>query len=186
MNFLLLFGPQAVGKMTVGHELEKNTDLKLFHNHMTIDLVMPFFDYSDPEGQRLVELFRNEIFHAVAKSDLPGIIFTFVWAFDVEEDHKYIEKIVSIFKKESAEIFYVELEASLNKRLDRNKTPHRLKHKPGKKDIDSSEKRILASVTNHRTNSRQNEISFENYLRIDNSEMRPLDVARKIKSYFSF
>ncbi|AJH17331.1 Uncharacterized protein BWINRA5_03282 [Bacillus mycoides] len=46
MKFILIFGPQAVGKMTVGHELEKITDLKLFHNHMTIDFVSSFFDYS--------------------------------------------------------------------------------------------------------------------------------------------
>ena len=46
MKFILIFGPQAVGKMTVGQELEKLTDLKTFHNHMTIDLVSSFFDYS--------------------------------------------------------------------------------------------------------------------------------------------
>jgi shikimate kinase len=32
MKFIIIFGPQAVGKMTVGHELEKTTKLKLFHN----------------------------------------------------------------------------------------------------------------------------------------------------------
>ncbi|HDR7606865.1 TPA: hypothetical protein QCX41_004389 [Bacillus mycoides] len=42
MKFILIFGPQAVGKMTVGQELAKLTDLKNFHNHMTIDLVSPF------------------------------------------------------------------------------------------------------------------------------------------------
>ena len=38
MDFVIIFGPQAVGKMTVGEELAKKTRLKLFHNHMTIDL----------------------------------------------------------------------------------------------------------------------------------------------------
>jgi hypothetical protein len=33
MKFVIIFGPQAVGKMTVGYELEKITDLKLFHYH---------------------------------------------------------------------------------------------------------------------------------------------------------
>lgn len=28
MKYVLLFGPQAVGKMTVGYELAKMTDLK--------------------------------------------------------------------------------------------------------------------------------------------------------------
>ena len=68
--------------MTVGQELAKRTGLKLFHNHMTIDLVANFFDYSSREGKRLVSLFRQEIFQAVASSDLPGLIFTYVWAFD--------------------------------------------------------------------------------------------------------
>ena len=42
-KFIQIIGPQAVGKMTVGQELAKITGLKLFHNHMTIDLVSNFF-----------------------------------------------------------------------------------------------------------------------------------------------
>lgn len=41
-KLIMITGPQAVGKMTVGQELEKITNLKLFHNHMTIDLVNNF------------------------------------------------------------------------------------------------------------------------------------------------
>ena len=33
MKLVIIFGPHAVGKMTVGQELAKITDLKLFHNH---------------------------------------------------------------------------------------------------------------------------------------------------------
>ncbi len=53
---------KAVGKMTVGEELSKETGLKLFYNHMTIDLVSNFFEYGSESGQRLVKLFRQEIF----------------------------------------------------------------------------------------------------------------------------
>lgn len=42
MKLIIIFGPQASGKMTIGHELEKLTELKLFHNHMTIELLAPF------------------------------------------------------------------------------------------------------------------------------------------------
>ena len=56
----------------------------LLGNHMTIDLVSNFFGYGSESGQRLVKLFRKEIFEEVAKSDLPGLIFTFVWAFNEE------------------------------------------------------------------------------------------------------
>ena len=76
MKSVHVFGPQAVGKMTVGQELAKITDLKLFHNHMTIDLVSHFFDYSTQEGKRLVNFFRQEILEEVSKSNLYGIVFT--------------------------------------------------------------------------------------------------------------
>ena len=44
-KFVLIVGPQAVGKMTVGQELSKLIDYKLFYNHMTIEMVRLIFDY---------------------------------------------------------------------------------------------------------------------------------------------
>lgn len=38
MKIVLLVGNGAVGKMTVGQELMKQTGLRLFHNHMPIEL----------------------------------------------------------------------------------------------------------------------------------------------------
>lgn len=61
MKFILITGPQAVGKMTIGQELEKLSGLKLFHNHMTIELLHPFFGF-DSETWRLSDLIRSEIF----------------------------------------------------------------------------------------------------------------------------
>ena len=40
MKLLFLIGDMAVGKMTVGQELARITELKLFHNHMMIEPVM--------------------------------------------------------------------------------------------------------------------------------------------------
>src|SRR3954466_8663187 len=81
---LLLFvvGPPAVGKMTVGAAIAQRTGLRLFHNHQTIDLVLRFFPFGTPPFQRLVVDLRRRILEEVAASDLPGIIFTFVRAFD--------------------------------------------------------------------------------------------------------
>src|SRR5690554_1689684 len=100
MKFVLVFGPQAVGKMTVGQELAKIKDLKLFHNHMTIDLVSNFFDYGTKEGKRLVNLFRQEIFEEVSKSNLYGMIFTYVWAFNMQDDWDYVNQVSQLFESE--------------------------------------------------------------------------------------
>lgn len=80
-KFVFIFGPQAVGKMTVGQELAAMTGLKLFHNHMTIDLLEPLFGFT-PEMWRLTTSFRRDIFQSFAQSDQYGMIFTKVWYFD--------------------------------------------------------------------------------------------------------
>ncbi|MBY6036627.1 AAA family ATPase [Fictibacillus nanhaiensis] len=184
MKFVLLFGPQAVGKMTVGHELEKITNLKLFHNHMTIDLVSPFFDYGTKEGKRLVNLFRSEIFKEFAKSDSYGMIFTYVWAFNYEDDWNFVKKVCNVFEAEGADLYFVELESDLEVRLKRNTTPHRLAHKPTKRDIIWSEQDLKTSMDKYRLNSYEGEIKRENYLRINNTDLSPNEVANAIKEKF--
>ena len=185
MKLVIIFGPQAVGKMTVGHELEKITGLKLFHNHMTIDLVSPFFSYGTPEGKRLVKLFREEIFKAVSASDMEGMIFTFLWAFDDDRDRAYLQHVSSLFTEKGGEVCYVELEADTEERLVRNKTEHRLAHKPSKRDTNWSENELKNSMLKHRFNSTPGEVGQENYLRIENTHLEPSVAAAQIKERFN-
>ena len=186
MKFVHIFGPQAVGKMTVGQELAKITDLKLFHNHMTIDLVGHFFDYSTKEAKRLVNLFRQEIFEEVSKSDLYGMMFTYVWMFDMESDWEYVRNLTKLFESRGATVYYVELEADLDERLERNKTPNRLEHKPKKRDLEWSENDLLQTLDKHRLNSLDREITFQNYIKINNTDMSAAEVAWVIKERFGF
>lgn len=185
MCLVIIFGPQAVGKMTVGHELEKITDLKLFHNHMTIELVQPFFNYGTSEGKRLVRLFRNEILGAVAKSDLPGLIFTIIWEFDSKSDWDYIQEISNLFSENEKQVYLVELEADKNVRVERNRTEHRLLHKPTKRDIEWSESNLLRAESEVRMNSREGEIKSEEYVRINNTHLSPDHVAKIIQDRFA-
>jgi hypothetical protein len=184
MKFILLFGPQAVGKMTIGQELEKMTDLKLFHNHMTIDLVQPFFDFDTDAYKRLVNLFRHEIFEEASKSELYGMIFTYVWAFDQQTDWDFVNEVCHTFESKGGEIYFVELEADLDERLERNKTPNRLEHKPTKRNIVQSEHHLKVTMENHRLNSNENEITRENYIRINNTKLSPTEVAKIIRNKF--
>lgn len=184
MKFVLIFGPHAVGKMTVGHELEKITDLRLFHNHMTIDVVSPFFSYGTITGKKLVKLFRMELFKEIAKSDLDGIIFTFIWAFDRKVDWDYIEEICEIFRSKGAEICFVELEADFDERLRRNRSPHRLNHKPSKRNLEESENELKESVEIYRLNSHAGEVKEKNYIKINNTNLSPEETARLVKEKF--
>lgn len=186
MKLVLPFGPQAVGKMTVGEQLARLTGLKLFHNHMTIELVSHFFSYGTATGKRLVNLFRQAIFEEVAKSELEGLIFTYVWYFDSPEDRADVQKLHTLFASHGAQVYYVGLEANLETRLTRNKTEHRLQEKPTKRDIAWSERELLDSAQRHRLNSLPGEIDDPHYLRIDNTKLSAEDAARMICRRFGF
>lgn len=184
MKLIIILGPHAVGKMTVGQELAKLTGLKLFHNHMTIELVSNFFSYGSDEGKRLVKLFRQEIFESVAKSDLPGMIFTFMFAFDIPSEYEYIDSVKELFERNGAEVCFVELFADFDVRIERNKTENRLLHKPTKRNIEWSEKLFRNTEEKYRLNTREDEYPYENYFKLDNTNLSAQDAARIIMDHF--
>lgn len=183
MKLLFLIGNAAVGKMTVGQELMKITDLRLFHNHMTIEPVIEIFGCYNP---RVIQRLREVIFEEFAASDNYGMIFTFMWAFEMQADWDYIEHVKAVFKEQNqdTEFYYVELVASQEVRLKRNTTENRLNNKASKRDIETSSQGLKSADVNHRLESLAGEIPFENYLRIDNTSLAPEVVAKRIKEHF--
>ena len=184
-KFIMIVGPQAVGKMTVGQELAKITNLKLLHNHMTIELLTKIFDYSKKAYTKLNLNFRTQIFEEFSKSNEYGLIFTCCFDFDVKKEWEIVEKCRNIFKEKGEECYFIELETTLEERIKRNKTDNRLAHKPSKRNLEWSEKDIIKSIEKHRLNSNSNEIPFENYLRIDNTNISAEETAKMIKEKFS-
>ena len=184
MKLVIILGPHAVGKMTVGQELQKITGLKLFHNHMTIELVNNFFSPGSEEGKRLIKLFRQEIFEAVAKSDLPGMIFTFMFGFDIPSEYEYIDSVKALFESNGAEVCFVELRADFDVRIERNKTENRLLNKPTKRNIEWSEKLFRSTEAKYRLNTYEDEYPYENYFKLDNTNLSPQEAAQIIKDHF--
>ena len=182
MKLVFIIGDAAVGKMTVGQELMKITDLRLFHNHMTIEPVLEIFGKFD--GKVIHDL-REVIFKDFASSDNYGMIFTIMMAFDMQSDWDFLEHVKNIFKPYKTDFYYVELIASQEIRLKRNRTENRLMNKASKRDIEISDQRLINDDLNHRCVSYPGEIQFENYLRIDNSNIEASEVARIIKDKFN-
>lgn len=176
MKLVLIIGSGAVGKMTVGQELMKITDLRLFHNHMIIEPVIDVFGYFNGVA---IQKLREVVFDEFVKGDYEGMIFTVMWAFDMPSDREYVMNVASKFD----EVYCIELIADQSVRLERNKTENRLKNKASKRDLEASEQRLLNEDT-HRLISDEGEIPFENYMRIDNTNLTPDIVAKMIKDKF--
>jgi len=184
MKLIVILGAGAVGKMTVGQELAKITGLRLFHNHMSLEIVFDVFGEAR-KGLNLPTRIRKMFFEEFVKTDLYGMIFTYMLAFDIQSDLDNLDSLVDIFRRENAEIYYVELVAPQEIRLQRNATENRLFHKPSKRDIEASNNRIVNNEDGkYRLVSHDDEITFENYIKIDNSEISPDIVAKMIKDRF--
>ena len=181
MKLVIIAGSGAVGKMTVGQELMRQTGLRLFHNHMMIEPVLEIFGRFDG---RIIDELRQIIFREFAKSDLPGMIFTYMWAFDQQSDWDYILNVADIFQRQGAEVYWVELVADKAVRLQRNRTENRLAHKASKRNLAFSEGNILHEDEHYRLVSNEGEIPFENYIKIDTTHLSPEEAASMIRARF--
>ncbi|MBQ3494625.1 MAG: shikimate kinase [Clostridia bacterium] len=180
-KLVLIFGNGAVGKMTVGQELAKITNLRLFHNHMSIEPIIEIFGEYNP---KIIDEFRQLVFNNFLESDKYGLIFTFIWAFDSQDDWNYVINLKNKCEQKGVDVCFVELVAPQNIRLERNKTENRLANKASKRNIDFSSNIIINDDKNHRLESNDGEIPFENYIKIDNSNLEPNEVAKMIKGRF--
>jgi hypothetical protein len=115
---LFLHGPPGVGKLTVALELEKLTGHRVFHNHLTVDLVGSVFSFgTDP----FIQL-REEIWLAtfrLAAQTKTSLIFTFAPEQTVSPD--FVEKTITTIESNGGSVIFVELVCSeeiLLRRLD--------------------------------------------------------------------
>ena len=183
MKLMILIGNSSVGKMTVGQELTKITPFRLFHNHMMIEPVLEVFGSFRGD---VIQKLRKVIFEEFSKSDNYGLIFTFMWAFDMPSDWDYLESVKQIFGLPEEDVYYVELIAPQEVRLERNRTENRLKNKASKRDLEASDARLIRDDENYRCESLPGEIPFPNYFRLENTDVSPADAAQMIKGHFGF
>lgn len=184
MNLVIIFGPPAVGKMTVAQELAKITPIKVFHNHLTIDFLTRFFDFESDSHEKLTRSIRRAVIEEAAKSGV-DLAFSFAWNFGSEEAMAEVTRIKEIVEREGGRVYFVELEAPLAVRLSRNNTENRLKHKDPH-NVQAIEKNIVEWDAKYQLNSRSGEFPFpERYVRIDTEYFSAPEGAQKIKQVFA-
>src|SRR5687768_12488074 len=74
----MIYGPPAVGKLTVAKEVARLTGMKLFHNYATVNAVAPIFGFEHEAYVRLLQVTRLAILEEAAKADI-DIVSTYVY-----------------------------------------------------------------------------------------------------------
>lgn len=183
-TLVIIIGPPAAGKMTVGLELARLTGFKFMHNHQSIEALLPTFPFGSPSFIKLTVQFRQSVFDEVAASDAPGFIFTTAWNLTSAADRTEIDAYCEPFRRRAARVCFVELEASLDTRIARNRTEPRLQNKASKRDIAASETRL---IINHERWTSAVPAPFpypDSHLKITNDHLAATAVAQTIINHF--
>jgi hypothetical protein len=104
MKLIIIHGPPAAGKLTVGGELARLTGFKLFHNHISIDCVKAVFEFGTATFWRLIEYVRVGMIAEAARVGI-DVIHTFCYEFGVDDVH--FSKLIGAAEDNGAEVHLV-------------------------------------------------------------------------------
>ena len=171
MKLVFLHGAPAVGKLTVARELAALTGFRLFHNHLTVDLVSSLF----PFGSEPFVLLREQVWLAAfaeAARNNVSLIFTFNPERTVRES--FVQDTIEVVEGAGGKVVFVELtcaEGVLEDRLE---------------DASRKEFGKLASVEQYRSLKDAGAFKFPklpNDLSLDTTNRLPGDSARLINAH---
>ena len=123
MKLIVLYGLPATGKHTVARELAAITGIKLFHNHLVVDLLLSVFDFGTEPFVALREDIWLSIFEEAAAAEIPALIFTFNPENTVSP--AFIPNVVEALAQSGSEVVFVELQCPLNELKTRMDNPSR-------------------------------------------------------------
>ena len=173
MKLIFIYGAPAAGKLTVANEIARQTDFKVFHNHLSIDAIEPIFAFCTKSFWNLLDLIRLETVAEAARIG-KNLIYTFCYAKGSDDAH--VAKITETVEESGGEICFVLLVCQRNELEKRVLEESRLKYgKANNLEIlnEILEKYDLFSPVPERES-----------LRIDNTNLSAEATARKIIEHF--
>ena len=124
-RFVFLYGPPAVGKLTVAQAIALREPFKIVHNHLTIDPVAEVLAYGTETFWRVVGNFRRSLVTAAADEGI-DLIYTYVFA---PGDEQHVADIILPYQQAGGRVLYVRLFAPravlLQRVVEQSRRQHR-------------------------------------------------------------
>ena len=174
MKLIFLYGPPASGKYTIAKVLAQKTGYKLFHNHLTVDLAKGVFDFGTKPFWELVHKIRLDIFETAVKENIPGMIFTYVYQKDSDDDY-FVRQVLEKVESNGGEIVFIQIYCERQELLKRVKEQSRKQFQKVK-----TEKGLL-EMLNH--GDLFSPISFVQNHKIDNTNLTVDQAVTKTLEY---
>ena len=123
-RLIFLYGPPAVGKLTVATALSEKIGFRVLHNHVTIDAVGTVFDFGTEPFWAVVGRLREDLI-ATAARERVDLIYTYVFA---PSDEPIVAAIVEAYERDGGSVTFVQLTASREELLRRVSDDGRARH----------------------------------------------------------
>lgn len=117
MNLIFMYGPPAVGKLTVASLLAEQTGYRLFHNHLTVPAANAIFPVEGPARTRYLQDQRILGIQAAAENGV-DLIFTAAYS-GHEKDGSFMQRIIDTVTATGGRMMYVQLFAPMDVLLQR-------------------------------------------------------------------
>jgi deoxyadenosine/deoxycytidine kinase len=177
---IIIYGPIAVGKLTVAKELAKKIDFKVTHNHLINDLAWSVFTRGEKDTNAVVEKLRYDFYESAIKYG-HNIILTHTFSYNYVsgtglKDPDYMKKLEKKLEKAGAKVLCVHLQAHTEKLFERVKGESRKEHK---KLVDVKILKNLSKEKDWITTA-----PVKNNLIIDNTNLSPKKTAALIIEHY--
>ncbi len=173
MKLVFIYGPPAVGKLTVARELAKITGFKLFHNHVSIRFVQSIFEFGTKTFWRLTDKFRLEMLEEASKEKV-DTIFTFVYGKGTDDD--FVRNAIHRIRLHGGRVCFVRLYCEERELAKRVKAEDR--RRLGKISTKSKLRGVLEKY------DLASEVPFQSSLSIDTTDQSPKKVAELIVRHY--
>jgi hypothetical protein len=123
-RLVFLYGPPAVGKLTVARAIADRLPFKILHNHVTIDAVTEVLPFGSDTFWRVVGRFRRDLVAAAAAENI-DLIYTYVFA---PGDEQHVADIVLPYENAGGTVWFAQLFAPREVLLQRVLAESRREH----------------------------------------------------------
>ena len=104
-RLIFLYGPPAVGKLTVARAVADRLPFKVLHNHVTIDAVTEVLPFGSDTFWGVVGRFRRDLVAAAAAEQI-DLIYTYVFA---PGDEQHVADVVLAYENAGGAVSFVQL-----------------------------------------------------------------------------
>jgi deoxyadenosine/deoxycytidine kinase len=174
MKLVFLYGPPAVGKLTVAKALAEKIRYKLLHNHLLVNPITEVFPFENPANRLLTREFRLRIVEEAIKSNI-NVITTFGIAGN--DPFSHIADTVNTVESNGGKICLVQISANEETILNRVENQSRKIH--GK---NLSKEKLKATLKDNQ--DMFNKYDKKEHITVDTTNISPEEAADRITEYY--